>query len=34
MRAWAWRGDPEPWLAPFCVFGLRDDDQPGPWNRR
>lgn len=30
MRAWAWDGDPEPWLAPLCVFGLRDDDQPRP----
>lgn len=30
MRAWAWDGDPEPWLAPLCVFGPRDDDQPGP----
>ncbi len=28
MRAWAWDGDPEPWLASLCVFGLRDDDQP------
>ena len=30
MRAWAWDGDPEPWLAPLCVFGPRDDDQPRP----
>jgi uncharacterized protein (TIGR03083 family) len=30
IRAWAWDGDPEPWLAPLCVFGLRDDDQPRP----
>lgn len=28
IRAWAWDGDPEPWLEPLCVFGLRDDDQP------
>jgi hypothetical protein len=28
MRAWAWEGDPEPWLAPITVFGLRTDDQP------
>ena len=28
MWAWAWDGDPEPWLEPLCVFGLRDDDQP------
>jgi hypothetical protein len=28
MRAWAWDGDPEPWLAPLTVFGLRTDDQP------
>ena len=30
MRSWAWDGDPEPWLAPLCVFGVRDDDQPRP----
>lgn len=30
MRAWDWRGDPEPWLAPLCVFGPRDDLQPRP----
>jgi uncharacterized protein (TIGR03083 family) len=29
MRGWAWDGDPEPWLEPLCVFGLRRDDQPG-----
>ncbi|GLZ51843.1 maleylpyruvate isomerase N-terminal domain-containing protein [Actinomycetospora sp. NBRC 106378] len=28
MRAWDWDGDPEPWLAPLCVFGPRTDDQP------
>lgn len=28
MRSWAWDGDPEPWLAPLTVFGLRTDDQP------
>lgn len=28
MRAWDWDGDPEPWLAPLCVFGTRTDDQP------
>ncbi len=28
MRAWAWEGDPEPWLGPLTVFGLRTDDQP------
>jgi uncharacterized protein (TIGR03083 family) len=33
IRAWAWDGDPEPWLAPLCVFGLRDDDQPRPASR-
>jgi hypothetical protein len=28
MRGWAWEGDPEPWLAPLTVFGLRTDAQP------
>ncbi|HEY2192735.1 MAG TPA: maleylpyruvate isomerase N-terminal domain-containing protein [Actinomycetospora sp.] len=28
MRAWRWAGDPEPWLEPLTVFGLRTDDQP------
>jgi hypothetical protein len=28
MRAWAWAGDPEQWLEPLTVFGLRTDDQP------
>ncbi len=28
MRAWDWDGDPEPWLAPLCVFGTRTDDVP------
>ena len=28
IRAWAWDGDPAPWLEPLCVFGVRDDDQP------
>lgn len=32
MRAWAWAGDPGPWLPALCVFGTRDDDQPGPAN--
>ncbi|MDZ7732414.1 MAG: maleylpyruvate isomerase family mycothiol-dependent enzyme [Acidimicrobiia bacterium] len=26
MRAWAWRGDPEPYLAVLPQFGPRDDD--------
>ena len=30
MRGWAWRGDPEPWVAVLPVFGPRDDDQPVP----
>ena len=30
MRAWAWTGDPEPWLPGLCTFGLRGDDQPQP----
>ena len=28
IRAWAWTGDPEPWLPGLCVFGVRGDDQP------
>jgi uncharacterized protein (TIGR03083 family) len=28
MRAWAWEGDPEPWIGALCVFGPREDDQP------
>jgi hypothetical protein len=28
MRAWAWEGDPGPWLEPLTVFGLRTDAQP------
>lgn len=28
MRSWPWAGDPDPWLGPLTVFGVREDDQP------